>query len=288
MYNYLRDKGEYQMKLYGLKGIMSVFYYLMAIDKSVSSDELEKFCEIGNELDSEMFFKYKDSLIEECEKNIKKASETDEYCDIIFECVDNELLNNEVDKKGIPSRLLIWNMLVIAFSNNEYAQSERRLIKHVSRVTKVEESVFLEMEELLKTSVSVMKESNWIKKSNLTYSEVAPVVEELEKRMNVILNSAKQLIADESLKPSIDILEIKPDLIDNLKSMTGNIVEDLKGDAKDIRDEIAIPLANVIKKQSGKLFDKFKSKKKTSECDTNKDDKVTNNEESIQTSKEEE
>ena len=48
------------MKLYSRKSAMAVFYYLMAIDEKVSTDELEKYNEIGAEIDPESFSDYRD------------------------------------------------------------------------------------------------------------------------------------------------------------------------------------------------------------------------------------
>ncbi len=58
--------------------------------------------------------------------------------------------NVKVQTQGVGVRLLIWNMLVIAFINGECTKDEKRLIKHVVRVTKMDKSVFLEMEQLMK------------------------------------------------------------------------------------------------------------------------------------------
>ena len=58
------------MKLYSRKSAMAVFYYLMAIDGKVSTDELEKYNEIGAEIDPESFSDYRDELIKKCETYI--------------------------------------------------------------------------------------------------------------------------------------------------------------------------------------------------------------------------
>ena len=56
-------------------------------------------------------------------------------------------------------RLLVWNMLVIAFSNKNYSSFERKLIKHIVRVWNMDRTVFLEMEQIIKTHADIM--SNW-------------------------------------------------------------------------------------------------------------------------------
>ena len=54
-------------------------------------------------------------------------------------------------------RLLVWDLLTIAFSNADYAYAERKLIKHIVRVTGMEHSVFFEMEHSIKTVMALNK-----------------------------------------------------------------------------------------------------------------------------------
>jgi len=180
------------------KNAMKAFYYLMAVDGEVSGIELDKFDEIGREIDNEFFDDYKESIVKECRTQIATASGADDYYDVIQEGLDEALLRNvEKQNQGITVRLLVWNMLAIAISNDDYSEVERRIINHVVRTMSMDKSVFLEMEQLIKTASSVEKESAWIKASGKTYAEVRPIVEELEKRQKVIIESAKALIEDE-------------------------------------------------------------------------------------------
>ncbi len=247
------------MKLYTCKSAMAAFYYLMAIDEKVSADELAKFHEIGQELDPEAFPSYKDNLIVECEKYIQVAKD-DEYYDVVLECVDKALLGQDNDTALIPSRLLVWNMLVVAFSNREYANAERRLIKHVVRLTETDESAFLQMEELLKAGMAIESELNWVKASDRPYSKVAPIVEELTHRLDHILLCAKELIDDEVDAPSIQAVEIKADMMDKLKA---EIVSDSKMIAKDVKNtyrEIKDSISSGLKKHREKRLEKLESK----------------------------
>ena len=98
-------------------------------------------------------------------------------------------------------RLLVWNMLVIAFSNKNYSSFERKLIKHIVRVWNMDRTVFLEMEQIIKTHADIMAELEYTNQSNRPYSEVRPIVDELERRQKVVLNCAKQLIEDELYIP---------------------------------------------------------------------------------------
>ena len=244
------------MKLFSAKSVLSVFYYLIAIDGEISKDELEKFDEIGKEIDLDNYFSYKESLIEECSNKIRGIKDIDDYYDILIENVDRALYDNSAEDKNIPSRLLIWNMLVIAFSNGEYAGIERKLIRHTVRVVNVEENVFLQMEQLVKTSVSVEKELEWIKQTDRSYSEVVPVVAELEKRLTNISIFARQLIDDEINQPQIGAIEIKSDVFDEVREKTGKLISGTKNKI----DEVATPVVKDIKDKTGKLLIDSKEK----------------------------
>ena len=105
------------------------------------------------------------------------------YYEVVLEGVDKALAAQIDDPaNGITVRLLVWDMLVIAFSNAEYSSYERKLVKHIVRVMGMDRSVFLEMEQIVKTNAAVENELTWINQSNRPYFEIRPIVDELERR----------------------------------------------------------------------------------------------------------
>lgn len=186
------------MKIIEMKSAFKAFYYLMAIDGSVAEEELLRFYEIGKEFDSEQFDTYKEEIVADCRQNIDSAQVDEEVYDIIQEALDRELCNIVEDiEAGIPSRLLLWNLLTLANEDGDYSGDEKRFISHIARSLEIDRSVFLEMEQLILTINSVSKELEILNHSDKPYVEVKPIVEELEKRKMVIVESAKTLIADE-------------------------------------------------------------------------------------------
>ena len=261
------------MRIIAKMSAIKAFYYLMAVDGEVCGNELEKFDEIGREIDGKFFDNYKASLIEECRKQINTATSEDDYYDVIQEGFD-EALRYEVEDQtqGIVSRLLVWDMLAIAFSNDKYSESERRIISHVVRTTKMDKSVFLEMEQLIKTAASVEKESEWIKGSEKSYAEVRPIVDELEKRQKVIIESAQALIGDE-IEPDAPYRDgSKPNIFDNAKAAIGDKVSPIAseigtkaqkavGVAKAKIGEKITPIASGIGAKADGFFDSIKKHK---------------------------
>ena len=186
------------MILFEKKATIKAFYYLMAVDDSVTADEIACFDEIGNELDSVEFPKYRDEVIGECEQQIETTIDAEDHYEVVLEGVDKALSAQTEDvENGVTVRLMVWNMLVIAFSNKTYSSFERRLIKHIVRVLDMDRSVFLEMEQIIKTHADITSELEWIGQSNRPYSEIRPLVDELERRQKTVINCAKQLIEDE-------------------------------------------------------------------------------------------
>lgn len=180
------------------RAAITSFYYLMAVDGAVTADEIECFDSIGAELDPEAFATYRDDLIAECELQLKNIIDEEDYYEVVLEGVDKALASQINDPaNGITVRLLVWDMLGIAFSNTEYSSFERKLVKHIVRVMDMDRSVFLEMEQIIKTNAAVENELSWINQSNRPYSEIRPIADELERRQKVVLTCACQLIEDE-------------------------------------------------------------------------------------------
>lgn len=254
------------------KNAIRAFYYLMAADGEVDGEELKIFYEICKKIDGEDFDNYKGTLIEECMTQIATALTEEEAFDVIQEGLDAALMNGTREvSNGIPLRLLIWDMLAIAFSNDDYSELEHKLILHLVRTSKMDRSVFFEMEQLIKTAASVNKELAWITTTNKTYAEIRPIVEELEKRQKVIIESARVLIEDEVEPDAIYVAQ--PKRLDNVKAKIGEkispIANDFGGKTKKVADdtrkkleEKINPAALEFKAGANNLFEKLKAKGK--------------------------
>ena len=203
------------MKKYAIKGAVAAFYYLAMADSNVTQEELEKFDEIGNTIDPEHFAQYREELIASCESQKDRMIDEEDYADVILEALDRSLEPAE-DEAGVASRMLIWNMLVISMADEDYSQSERRLIKHLVRITETEKSVFLEMEQLINAYFAVQRERASLADSERPYKEMAPVMEQLNKREQELARIAQDLIADEEMLESIKAVEYEPDFVDKI------------------------------------------------------------------------
>lgn len=250
-------------------GALKAFYYLMAVDGDACI-ELSKFNEIGAELMKEEFGNNRQPIIDECETQISIASAEDDRYDIIQEGLDkalNEISNSP--EEGLMPRLLIWDMLSIAYFDDSYMDSEKRLIAHVARVLEVEKDVLMEMEHLMKTAGAVMKELEILNSSKKPYSEIRPIVDEIEKRKLTIMKAAEELIADdftldigESLQKSDDssnvFTEAGKKISDSLTPVAdqfGDFAKKSLSNAKELVDKID---TKELTEGPEKLFSKIK------------------------------
>lgn len=179
---------------------IKIIYYLMAVDGKICQAEEAKFDAIANELDAS-FGNYKNKIISECQTQLEKVIDPEEYYDVIQEGVCNAIDNSgspsssfDFYSSKVSNRVVVWNLLTIAFSDGKYTNEERKLLKYVVRRMNVDKSIFLEMENTIKALFSIDNEIKWIKGTSKSYAAIEAIVNELEDRRGVINNSMKELI----------------------------------------------------------------------------------------------
>lgn len=180
-----------------VKDSLRLCYYLIIADGTVSDEENVRFCELGRELDPE-FESYQESIIEEGISLMQRAAaDKDEYYDSIHDCV-NDIIQSSASpvENGVHGKLLLWNLLTVAFSEGEYSSSEKRLLRLIARRASIDGTVLLEMEHTLRTLFAIEAEENWIKNSDRSYAVVEERINELEDRKSTIMLGVQALMAD--------------------------------------------------------------------------------------------
>ena len=174
---------------------IKIFYYLMAADGQIFHSEEEKFDAIGAEVDPE-YAQNKGQILKECEEQLKKDIDPEDYYSVLQEGVDAALTPSwTLEDSFITPKLLIWDLLTIAYSDENYDESERRLIKYIVRKLNVDKAVFLELESSILTLMDLEKELQWIKTTDRPYMQIEMMVNEIADRKNVIFESVKDLIS---------------------------------------------------------------------------------------------
>lgn len=255
-------------KVIAKEGALKAFYYLMSVD-GVTTFEQERFQEIGIELLGKNFSEEKETIIAECEKTIDAVEADDERSDVIQEGIDQALSEvAKVIEDGVIPRLLVWNMLTLAHSDSDYSENENRLINHVARILQIDKSVLAEMKQLISAAHSVQEEKETLEKSARPYAEVRPLIDELEKRLQTIIEAAKYLIADDMVIDATEEEKKKENVVlaagkrigDSVVAGSKKVGESVAPAAKKLGAK-AMTRAVGIKEGAGELFSKVKDKR---------------------------
>lgn len=177
-----------------LYSALKIIYYLMSVDGSVSQEEKDKFDVLGNDFVND-FTGLKEILVEECKVGLVNTIDAEDYYDVVQEAVEDLLLTPiKSDDVCVSSKFVLWNLLAFAYSDENYDEAERRLIKYFVRKLNIDKAIFLELESSLVTLMDLEKELAWIKTTEKPYLTIEAMVKELENRKRVIFESIKDII----------------------------------------------------------------------------------------------
>ena len=182
-------------RIVSVKDSLKLIYCLMAADGSISPEEEEKFREIGNSLDPD-FEQWKDELTADLSMKEAVLPDEDEYFDFIHDYAAEILYKAEDTGEGIGAKTLIWDLLVMAFSEGDYSANERRLVRFAAKALSIDPAIPLEMEQTLRTITALDKEEEWLKSMNRPYSVIEEQVNELKERRETIMTGVHALMED--------------------------------------------------------------------------------------------
>ena len=104
---------------------------------------------------------------------------------------------NKTVKTGSNGEIVIdmEMMLVTAMSDQDYAEPEIEIASHAATSLGIRRDRFAELENSAFALSDLEREACWLKTSGRPYSQVAPLVAEVEKRQEIIFKSIRDLIA---------------------------------------------------------------------------------------------
>ena len=173
---------------------LKVIYFLMAADGHVYHDEEEKFDAIASSLDPE-FAAHKEQLVGECQSFMENITDTDDLYGVLQDGMEESLISPDNNNDSfVTPKLLVWDLLGIAYSDEKYDEAERRLIEYVVWKLDVDKAVFAEMESTYITLTELENELWWIKNTDRPYLQIEAMVKEIENRKKVISKSVEDLI----------------------------------------------------------------------------------------------
>lgn len=178
-----------------VKNAIKTIYFMMAADGEIYHGEEEKFDAICSELD-QGFGEFKETIVAECKASLEKVIDPEDYFDALQDGVGEALSQNSpAETSFIPPKILVWNLLSVAYSDEQYNEAERRLLKFVVRKLNIDKAVFLELESSMLTLLDLEKELAWIKTTNRPYLTIEAMVNEIADRKNVIMESIMDLVS---------------------------------------------------------------------------------------------
>ncbi|MCB6994298.1 TerB family tellurite resistance protein [bacterium 210820-DFI.6.37] len=178
-----------------VKNAIKTIYFMMAADGEIYHGEEEKFDTICSELDQD-FGEFKGTIVAECKARLDKVIDPKDYYDALQDSVGEALSQNSpAETSFITPKILVWNLLSVAYSDEQYNETERRLLKFVVRKLNIDKADFLEMESSMLTLLDLEKELAWIKTTNRPYLTIEAMVNEIADRKNIIMENIMDLVS---------------------------------------------------------------------------------------------
>ena len=141
------------------KNAIRIFYYMMAADGEIGGDEEEKLKEICKELCPE-YDSEKDDIIGECRNCLNNEIDPVEYYDVLEDEVGKAIRTSAATEDSfITPKLLVWDLLAMAYSDGTYHESEQKLMKYIVKELSIDKAVFTEMESSVQTLIDMMPPS---------------------------------------------------------------------------------------------------------------------------------
>ena len=184
-----------EIRSISVRSAVKAIYYMMAVDGMIYQNEEEKFNEIGRELDPD-FDDHKEVIVRECQAQMEKLIDPEDQYAVLQDGVEDAIASG-VNAKGavITPKVLVWDLLAVAYSDGSYDAQERQLLKYVVRKLNIDKAVFLEMESSFLTLMDLENELAWIKTTDRPYLTIETMVNEISDRKTAVLESLKDLIA---------------------------------------------------------------------------------------------
>lgn len=126
---------------------------------------------------------------------MEKIIDEEDHYDVLQDGVENTIVSAKMSANTCtPVKLLLWDLLAVAYSDESYSEIERKLIKYIVRKLELDKSIFLEMESSILTLMDLEKEISWIKTTDRPYLTIEKRIEELTRRKEAVFENVKYLI----------------------------------------------------------------------------------------------
>ena len=194
--------------IFSVRDALRIMYCLMLIDGTVIAEEQAKYSEIGRAYDQD-FDIYKKQLIDEC-SDVAQSESVQGVEFISLESVDSEEYYEQLAKyvgdlikeeyfyrtEGVRAKELLWDLLAIAYSEDDYSENERRLIRFVAEKSGVDHAILRKMHHELLALIDIDKEENAVKSLGKSDEETRERLAELARRKKTIMKGIDAMISE--------------------------------------------------------------------------------------------
>lgn len=240
------------MKLIKSEAVFRILFCLSAIDGHTDDVEIKTLHKLARKIDPSILPPEVSQIISECQNSVSDQNTYEEIEAYVAKELQNLAISNGLGIKG-----LIWNMLALAYCDDDYSENERKLIHEIARVEGIEETSVKEMEEVIETLSIIQKDKEALRSSDKSPEQIEMIMCELEERENVLANCIKCIVADDSLTEFSSRYTYKKDVFD----VAGEKIGEASRPAVKAMKDASKPYVDEAKSTAKWLADMFKKKK---------------------------
>ena len=178
-----------------VRSSMKIIYYLMAADGRIFHNEQEKYEEIGRGLDPG-FDAVRDEIIASCDPEPDRSLEPEAYMHSLMDGIRAAVLEGiNQETASIAPKVLVWDLLIIAYSDGYYDPRERRLVRYTVKKLEIDIELFMRMEIGFLEMMHLDSELDWIRTQEHPRLQMKAIARELEAQKAAIFEEMKEIIA---------------------------------------------------------------------------------------------
>ncbi len=175
---------------------LKIMYLMMACDNTVNREESDKFDLIARDMLQDRYNE-KEQIVLWCNKVIGSVEEKEDYYDTIRDGIAKVMQDAMSTNDGIiDSKILLWNLVVIAYSDGDYSVEEGKILRFVAKTMGIDKAFIPEMESSIQAIQAIEIEEKFLKSSDRRYEKIELELNELADRKDTIMQGIQALILD--------------------------------------------------------------------------------------------
>ena len=172
--------------------MVELLWCMAFADEVITDEERETLNELSSAFDAD-FESYQAGI--EHEFGSALAENSKEFGHATAVKLEAKRIIESLEPTFTEAKLLCWNLLALA-SSDGLDDSELDLIRFIGKQMELEASIVEELRNYTDAIVETGRAREQLKRSTRSYSEIEPLIAELEKREQTLVEAAQSLITD--------------------------------------------------------------------------------------------